>query len=381
MHSDVAASVCPESLATSTQTEQDPSAYLRIISPQDKPWDDHRLQAEQVTEILENGLPHHQRQAERMRTCSNILEFGWVIESTETGETKLRLKAARFCRVRTCPICQWRRSLMWVARFYRAFPRIYADHPELRYIMLTLTVRNCRALDLRTTIRDMNAAWDRMTKRKAWPAVGFVRSLEITRGDDGMAHPHFHCLLAVEPGYFVGRKYLSTAKWATMWQEALRVDYTPICDARAVKPKVWEKLRSESPLGRQEVMMDEVRHQVVWDASTGTMGAHDPAHDSIQPTKVEIMLSAITEVIKYAVKPDDMVADPDWLLELSDQLRNSRAVALGGILREYLSEQEPESLVSEDEESTKGNMGGIHFGWREDPRLAQYKRKRAEVGQ
>ncbi len=384
MHSDAPTSVCSESLATFSQSEQDPSAFLRIISPQDKPWDDHRYQAEQVTDILGRGLPHHQRQAERMRICSDHLEFGWVTESTETGLIKLRLKAARFCRVRTCPVCQWRRSLMWVARFYHAFPRIYADHPELRYIMLTLTVRNCRVLDLRTTIKQMNAGWDRLTKRRTWPAVGFVRSLEITRGKDGSAHPHFHCLLAVPPGYFAGKNYLSAAKWAALWQEALRTDYTPICDVRAVKPKEWDHLRHTSPLGVQEVMMDEVRNAIIspdtFDkggaSSLGGPGAYEAEFDAIRPTKVEVLLSAITEVIKYAVKPDDMVADPDWLLELSDQLRNARSVALGGILREYLSEQEPENLVSEDEASTEKNPGGVHFGWREDPRFAQYKRKR-----
>ncbi|WP_170869787.1 protein rep, partial [Shigella sonnei] len=27
--------------------------------------------------------------------------------------TRLRLREAHFCRVRHCPVCQWRRSLMW----------------------------------------------------------------------------------------------------------------------------------------------------------------------------------------------------------------------------------------------------------------------------
>lgn len=381
---DVAAS-CPASV--DKQTEQDnPLDYLSIVSPSDKPWDVHRLQAEQVTEIFDNGLPHHQRQAERMRTCSNSLEFGWVIESIDTGETKLKLKESRFCRVRTCPVCQWRRSLMWVARFYHAFPRIYADHPDLRYILLTLTVQNCRVLDLRSTIRDMNTAWDRMTKRKQWPAVGFVRSLEVTRGKDGTAHPHFHCLIAVRPGYFDGKNYLSTAKWASMWQEALRTEYAPIVDARTVKPKDYSESRGktvwkgDSALEAHELAVDEVRNAVLSEVGQ-SIRPYDVAHDAIRPTPAEVLLSAITEVIKYAVKADDMIADPDWLLELSDQLRNSRAVALGGILREYLSEQEPENLVSEDEESTKANPGGVHFGWREDPRHANYKRKRSSAQQ
>ena len=221
MLADAFASVCVESLPTLDATDQPrPSPYLSHISPKDKPWDIHKAQAVEVARILEQGREQHQRQAARMRDCAEHLEFGWVFESAETGEVKLKLKEARFCRVRHCPICQWRRSLMWVSRFYHAFPRIHRDHPEWRYVMLTLTVRNCSVLDLRRTITDMNRAWDRLVKRNVWPAVGYVRSLEITRGKDGSAHPHFHCLLAVEPSYF-GRKYLSTAKWAALWQEAL----------------------------------------------------------------------------------------------------------------------------------------------------------------
>jgi len=378
---------CSESLPVHSELVQ-PLDFLSTVSPHNKPWDVHRLQADDVAEIFAGGNPLHQRQGQRMRTCAEHLEFGWVIKSTETGETKLQLKETRFCRVRTCPICQWRRGLMWVARFYRSFPRIYTDHPEMRYLMLTLTVRNCRVLELRKTIRDMNAAWKRFTERKGWPAVGFVRSLEITRGNDGSAHPHFHCLLAVPPGYFSGKNYFSTAKWAELWREALRTDYTPICEVHTVKPKVWKKCRRESPLGVQEVMMDEVRNAIVSpyhfdENGAPTLGGpavYDADFDAIKPTKVEILLSAITEVIKYTVKPDDMVADPDWLLELSDQLRNARAVALGGIFRQYLSEYEPENLVMEDEENQDKNPGGVRFGWREDPRFAQYKRKKDRLG-
>lgn len=326
-----------------SQESSDSSEFLSVVSPKDKPWDVHRLQADQVTEILADGLPHHQRQAERMRQCATHLNFGWVIESVETGEIRLRLKEARFCRIRYCPICQWRRSKMWVARFYRAFPKIYADHPDLRYVLLTLTVRNCPVEQLRATIQQMNSAWQRLIQRKVWPAVGFVRSLEVTRSEDESAHPHFHCLLAIPQSYFNGRKYLSTAKWAALWQEALRADYTPICDVRIVKPKQFAKQRSE---GLQNVL---------------------------EPAPVDVLLSSITEVIKYAVKPSDLAADADWLLTIVDQLRNVRAVAVGGLFKQYLSDEEPENLIAED--GFGENLGGVLFGWREQH--SRYKRERA----
>ena len=387
MLADAFTSVCLESLQTLEAIDQPrPSSYLSDLSPNDKPWDIHKAQAVEVARILDQGRAPHQRQAARMRDCAERLEFGWVFESSETGEVRLKLKGARFCRVRHCPICQWRRSLMWVSRFYHAFPRIYRDHPEWRYVMLTLTVRNCSVLDLRRTITDMNRAWDRLAKRKVWPAVGYVRSLEITRGKDGSAHPHFHCLLAVPPSYFTGRKYLSTAKWSALWQEALRVDYRPICEVHAVKPRPWSKLRQESPLGLHEVQMDEVRNAILspeqFDLNgaprLGGVNVYDAEQDALQPSPWEMVAGAVVEVIKYAVKPDDMLADPLWLIELSSQLKNTRAVALGGELRRYLSEDEPEDLVNDDKESDTMNSGGVHFGWREQ---AQRYRKLGERGE
>lgn len=266
---------------------------------------------------------------------------------------------------------------MWVARFNRAFPRIYQDHPEMRYILLTLTVRNCSVLDLRDTVKAMNYAWDKLTRRKVWPALGFVRSLEITRGKDGSAHPHFHVVLAVPPGYF-GGKYLSTAKWASLWQAVLGVDYTPIVDVRIVKPKKLEHLRRTSPLGVDEVMMDETRAAITNPKhfnENGGCSSYDPWHEAFQPKPWEFLLAGITEVIKYAVKPSDMVADPAWLLDLADQLRKLRAVAVGGIFRKYLAEDEPEDFLTENEDERRENPGGLHFGWREDPRHAKYARK------
>ncbi len=286
---------------------------------------------------------------------------------------------------------------MWVARFYQAFPKIYADHPEWRYIMVTFTVRNCKISDLRETINEMNTAWHRLINRKAWPGLGFVRSTEVTRGswimkstgklipakkvhtiplelrelkDKTTAHPHYHCLIAVPPGYLQGKNYLSTAKWANLWQECLRSDYTPICYANVVKPKDYSEMRGktiwETPEREQfELGLDEVRNAV--------RDAVPVVHEPFEVSKLEYIFSAIKEVVKYAVKPDDMLLDPEWLIELSTQLKNSRAVALGGEFKKYLSEDEPtnQELIGEAEKNQE-NDGGVFFGWRE--RLERYQR-------
>ncbi|MFI3123081.1 MAG: protein rep, partial [Methylococcales bacterium] len=318
MNIDARTSVFEDSIDKSCHEDQ---PFLSELSPGDKPWDSHKLQSTKVSDALSLGYESHQRQAFRMTECARTLEFGWRPD-VKTGQNSLKLKSSHFCRVRHCPICQWRRSLMWIARFYKAFPKIYAEHPEWRYIMVSFTVRNCPVTELKSTLTEMNSAWQRLIQRKAWPGLGFIRSTEITRGswvllpdrqklppklvsqvpidmrelhDKNTAHPHYHCLIAVPPGYFKGTKYLSTAKWAMMWQEALRSDYTPICDARIVKPKDYSKLRGDtvwksSDREEFELSVDETRNAVL-DVAQEVL--QNPSGEEFQLSKFEYIFSAI----------------------------------------------------------------------------------------
>lgn len=95
------------------------------------------------------------------------------------------------------------------------------------------------------------------------------------------------------------------------------------------------------------------------------------------------MLSAICETLKYAVKPSECLQDDskrkmsnqDWLIELTDQLHKTRAIATGGILKDYLKvlEQEPDDLVHADESGLiepDESSPRMAFGWREN--LSRY---------
>lgn len=296
-------------------------------------WDTRKDYTVQVADLLDKGNIRQQKLSARVSQCANVLNFGWV-------QSELKFKGAQFCRVRTCPVCQWRRSQMLLARFFEAFPRIRADYPTTRYVFLTLTVKNCPVSELRATVQHMSKSWDRLAKRKAFPAIGFVRSLEVTKETDtydkvtkkpirkarsNYAHPHFHILLALKPSYF-SRGYLSTSDWAAMWQQSLKSDYLPVCDVRIVKAKKSDSSGSEGD--------------------------------------IEGIKAAIVEVIKYTVKPSDMVQDGGFLLALVEQLHKIRAVSLGGIFKEYLSEQEDDLDQGGDESEQEQNEGGLYFGWR-----------------
>jgi plasmid rolling circle replication initiator protein Rep len=293
--------------------------YLTEVSPKDKPWDKHRSQSATMKSLYFGGL--FEKYSERIGDCSRLLQFDFLLDG-ENGESKLRLSAAHFCRVRHCPVCQWRRSLMWRARFFDALPKIIADYPKLRFLFLTLTVRNCEVQNLRETITGMNKSWRRLSQRRQFPAVGWLKSLEVTRSTLGEAHPHFHAILAVNLAYF-HHGYLSHEKWVALWRESLRVDYDPSVNVKAIYSK------------------------------PGSTGLNE-----------EIM-KAVCETLKYSLKPEDLTSDRQWLEAITTQLHKTRAVGLGGIFKTYMSEEEPEDLIGKQEDSEDSGSLPVWFSWEE----------------
>ncbi|PSB00341.1 protein rep, partial [Merismopedia glauca] len=201
-------------------------SYLSTISPQDKDWDIYKTLNNVLRELYKgtslDTLPS------RLDACSGFLEFG-ITPPLDDGSVRLKLRSARFCRVRHCPVCQSRRSSMWFARLINSIPLVEKDYPKARYIFLTLTLKNCRVEELKDTIKWMNKSWIKLTKKKCFPGIGYVKSTEVTRNrEEGTVHPHFHILIMVPPGYFNDRSYLNQKQWSELWKLALNVQYTPV---------------------------------------------------------------------------------------------------------------------------------------------------------
>ena len=304
------------SLPDSLLEEQGKSAVdLSELSPRDRSWDKHRHSADLVADLYrgENGFDTY---AQRMDSCAQILDFK-LVPDLDLGELLLKLSAAHFCRVPQCPVCQSRRSLMWKARALRALPLVVKDYPKHRWLFLTLTQKNCSVNELRETIQGMNKSFKRLTMLKQWAVEGWIKSLEVTRGRDGSAHPHFHCLLMVSPSYF-GHNYLNYDDWAELWQRAARLDYKPQVYIRAV------------------------------------------AKDR-DPTIL------IPEILKYSVKESDLYKSKEFLLGITEQLYKIRRVSVGGVLRSYLKklEEEPEDLIGKDEKNeNEVDEGHLYFEWK-----------------
>ena len=230
---------------------------------------------------------------------------------------------------------------MQQARFIKSLPAIVEKYPRHRWVLLTLTVRNCPITDLRETLQTMNKSWNRLRLRPEFRLVeGWIRSTEVTRGKDGSAHPHFHCLLMVPPRMLTGKAYVTQSRWAELWQECARLDYKPVVDVRAVRDRKQKSDQSQNQ-------------------SSGIIGA--------------------IETLKYSVKPSDMTDDPDWFLELTRQTHKLRFLAAGGALKNALRDTEnarDTDMVHAGDADAEGEDDGsrIAFNFRRDER--KYRRFR-----
>lgn len=272
--------------------------------------------------------------AERLEICGTSLVF-------EKEQGTSRLVFGNFCRVRLCPMCQWRRSSKLQSQMFAITEKL-AD--QYAFIFLTLTVPNCTAESLRDTLNAMQAAWNRFRQlkqiRKA--VKGYYRGIEVTHdidkeigaerfrrmrsyyerqglkvGDEnpnyGKYHPHYHIVIAVNKSYFTSRDYLPQKVWRELWEQSYRAT------------------------GRLQVDIKAVRPRRAGDEATRT---------------------AVLEVTKYPVKDSeylsgDLAEDTRTVDALERELSNLRFVSLGGCFKEAHAELHLSDYDDPDEERGK----------------------------
>lgn len=251
-----------------------------------RPWAIHKASAQRIAEAYASV---DYSKAERMFGCADYLAF----YRKESGG--MILHDARFCRVRLCPICQWRRALKTYAQMRKVLE--VAKDEGYQFVMLTLTMRNCDGSELSEALDRLMLAFNRLSKYKEVKQAvkGWYRGCEVTHNNNPDSssydtfHPHLHVILAVNKSYFKSRYYLKRDRWLELWQRALQVDY--------------------------EITQLDIR-------------------------KCYGGVKAVSEAVKYTVKSEDIINEDNWqmtvdtLTYLDTALNNRRFMGLGGILKE-----------------------------------------------
>lgn len=275
-------------------------------------WQGKKRMNQEYAEILD---VLHYLKASKVSTCADVLRF----RVTNTGH--LKLYQTWFCKSRLCPVCSWRRSILHAYQVKQIVTEAVKREPKGRWLFLTLTTKNTvNEQELAKEISKMNTALRNLFRRKkiAKNLIGFLRATEVTvNKQDGSYNQHMHVLLFIKSSYFNKKDYIDQEEWRNLWQKAMKLDYEPSVNIKAIKPKNKE---------------------------TGEKG----------------LIGAVYEVAKYPVKATDFLNGSDKdnqtiVDDLEKALSRKRLIAFGGLLKVIQKE-----LNIADAEDEKADL--IHTG-------------------
>lgn len=182
--------------------------------------------------------------------CASQLEY------LQDAEGNKKLYKTYFCRVRLCPMCQWRRSLKLFSQVSKITDYInQQNNNQVRYLFITLTQKNCNGSELVQEINKINKSFSLLVDKtkRVQPAskfkkmlLGYIKSTEVTYNPKTKTyHPHLHCIFAVQGEYFNKANYINKNTWRSIWADLLKIDYLPQINVQAIKPARQQKAVAE----------------------------------------------------------------------------------------------------------------------------------------
>jgi plasmid rolling circle replication initiator protein Rep len=286
-----------------------------------------------------NQISTEATHAAKQSRCGEFLHY-----AVNASDLSMKLNRANFCHQRTCPLCCWLRSAKWRIRIFQGLPGLLRDYPNYPFLFLTLTAKNCHIGELRSHVRMMEKGWSRLSNLQCFPAIGYLKAVEVTRPRDCFyaghfvgrmgqslinrwinhlkkqpnwnprlwreyyceeCHPHMHILMMVSPSYFEAEEYINHSRWQFLWRRSARLEYSPVVDIR----------------------------------------------------RVDELTNAIFETSKYCLKSNDMV-DVLGCLTVR-QLHGLRLLSVGGAFNDYFSQRAIDAIAATGELGTEQYQEGI----------------------
>lgn len=218
-------------------------------------WSDYRrIGATVAAAYRSTSSPRLHAWADRIDACAHHVTYAYEPDPDAEGGYVRTLVGAELCRVRTCPVCQWRRAQRLTAEIGTHLQAMCAPDKGRAALLLTLTVRNASVSRLRVSIQHMLRGWSLLTRRVVMAqVVGWARSVEVTRGREWVrddAHPHLHALLIVPESAV--ETMTDARAWREQWRAVCGLDYLPQCDVRRISDP-------ETGAGPREVLKYSVK--------------------------------------------------------------------------------------------------------------------------
>lgn len=224
------------------------------VTGKKRKWDLHKQNNLKLVELYKQAIKISSnvispKRLQDLADCASQLEY------LQDAEGNKKLYKTYFCRVRLCPMCQWRRSLKLFSQVSKITDYINQQNNQVRYLFITLTQKNCNGSELVQEINKINKSFSLLVDKTkhVQPAtkfkkmlLGYIKSTEVTYNPKTKTyHPHLHCIFAVQGEYFNKENYINKNSWRAIWADLLKVDYLPQVNVQAIKPARQQKAVAE----------------------------------------------------------------------------------------------------------------------------------------
>lgn len=339
-------------------------------SGRQRPWRANKYVSALLSESLQRL--NLSKKSDLVRGCATFLRFK-ECGNPNCGHHK-SLELSNFCRVRLCPMCAWRKSLV-VAHQVKQVAHVLAQREKVRWLFLTLTIRNCEGSELKPTVTELMEGFRRLMMYKAvkGATLGWFRALEVTHNLDEFSesydtyHPHFHVLIAVKPSYF-GKGYIDQAQWTSLWKKAMKLSYEPVVHIQTVKEKSRNQDKENQLLADHGIEIapngefNELPASVVAETAKYTIKSSDyvifedkcyctPSRKSkrSKQQKKDYCKCGNPEKSLFDYKVDEYETDKAVSI-LEDALAHRRLYAYGGVLKDIWNELQANGKVKDVED-------------------------------
>jgi len=176
--------------------------------------------------------------AQRVEECADIVKF------KECANGFLAFKSARFCRVRGCPMCEWRRSRR-VAKMVANAVKNFEGKPSNNWQQITLSIHPVPVCELSHAIDELCDGFSRLSRLKIWKIKGGFRFIHL-QWMENMVQPSIQ-FLGLCPAGMTGKNYISRDKWTRLWAQSIRLESVPGVDTQkfGVIPFQWVAQKSK----------------------------------------------------------------------------------------------------------------------------------------
>lgn len=191
--------------------------------------------------------------ADSMKECGTILGFN----------KNRQLCAANFCRLRLCPMCEWRRSKATFSQLSTIIEHMGKQGKIHTALLVTLTVKNCSGDRLKDTIEMVLKGWSNLIKnnRLKDKFKGWFRVLELTYNEKTGFHPHIHAIFLPAEDYFKNSNYLQNIELAHIWKSACMLNYVPSTNIKKIKMQKDDKWRVIKEVAKYTIKSSDIISQ------------------------------------------------------------------------------------------------------------------------